>query len=79
MEIILLIARIILAAVFGLAGATKIADPAGSRKAMTGFGVPENLATVAGWALPVFEILAAIALLPLGTAWLGGIGRLRYC
>ena len=76
MEIILLIARIILAAVFGLAGATKIADPAGSRKAMTGFGVPENLATVAGWALPVFEILAAIALLPLGTAWLGSIGAL---
>ena len=76
MEIILLLARLILAAVFGVAGVTKIADPAGSRKAMTGFGVPENLATVFGWALPIFEIIVAIALLPLSTARLGGIGAL---
>ncbi len=76
MEIILLIARLILAAVFGIAGVTKIADPAGSRKAMTGFGVPENLAGAFGRALPMLELVVAIALLPLATAWLGGIGAL---
>lgn len=76
MEIILLVARIVLAAVFGVAGVAKLADPAGSRKALTGFGVPEVLATPLGWALPLLEIVVAIALLPLATAWFGGIGAL---
>jgi thiol-disulfide isomerase/thioredoxin/uncharacterized membrane protein YphA (DoxX/SURF4 family) len=76
MEIVLLMARLILAIVFGIAGVAKFADPEGSRKAMRGFGVPEALTTPFAWLLPIAEIIAAIALLPLSTAWFGGIGAL---
>lgn len=76
MEIVLLVARIVLAVIFGVAGIAKLADPAGSRKALTGFGVPEPLAGPLGWALPIFEVAVAVALLPLATAWFGGVGAL---
>lgn len=76
MEVILLVARIVLAMIFGVAGVAKLADPNGSRKALTGFGVPESFAIPLGWALPLVEIAVAIALLPLATAWFGGVGAL---
>lgn len=73
MEIVLLVARLLLALVFGVAGIAKAVDPNGSRRAMIGFGVPERLATpLARW-LPVAEILIALALIPLNTAWVGAI------
>ena len=40
MTSLLLLARMVLAAVFGLAVAGKLLDPAGSRKSLTEFGVP---------------------------------------
>lgn len=76
MEMVLLMARLILAIVFSIAGAGKLADHEGSRKAMREFGVPEALTTPFAWLLPVVEIMVAIALLPLSTAWFGGIGAL---
>lgn len=76
MDVILLLARILLAVIFGVAGGAKLADPAGSRKALTGFGVPESFAIPLGWALPILEIVVALLLLPLSTAWFGGIGAL---
>jgi hypothetical protein len=76
MEIVLLIARLFLAFIFGLAGATKAADPAGTRKAALAFGVPEKLAAPLGSCLPFVEIMVAVALLPRGTAWLGAISAL---
>jgi thiol-disulfide isomerase/thioredoxin len=76
MEIVLLTVRLILAAVFGIAGAAKLADREGSRKALAGFGVPESLAAPLALILPVAELAVAAALLPLGTAWFGGIGAL---
>ena len=43
-----LIARLLLAGVFAVAGAAKLADPAGSRKTLVDFGVPElDLAEIA--------------------------------
>ncbi len=71
MEPALLIARLILAVVFSVAGVAKAADPAGTRKAIVGFGVPEWLAGPLRLSLPVAEIVVALALIPRSTAWWG--------
>ena len=71
MEVALLIARLFLALIFGVAGIAKMADKAGSRRAFIDFGVPESLATVMGWSLPWIEIMIALALIPLRTSWWG--------
>ncbi len=72
METILLIARLLLAAVFALAGFGKLADEEGSRKVMKSFGVPDALVAPFAGFLPWVELLTALALLPLATAWFGG-------
>lgn len=77
MDIVLFSVRVILFGVFGLAGVTKLADLAGSRKAMEGFGLPPGLAAPAGLALPLVELAIAVLLLPLATSWwaaLAGLG-----
>ncbi len=76
MEIILLLARLALALVFAVAGAAKLADLAGSRRALLGFGLPETLASPLGVCLPFVEILIALALIPLESAWWGAIAAL---
>ncbi|MEP6923898.1 MAG: MauE/DoxX family redox-associated membrane protein, partial [Pyrinomonadaceae bacterium] len=73
MEAFLLIARLILAAVFGVAGIAKFADREGSEKAIVNFGLPESLAKPLTVLLPLAEIVTAILLLPLATAWFGAI------
>ncbi len=76
MDYVLLIARIVLAAVFVVAGIGKLADLPGSRKAVRDFGVPERLAPVAGLLLPVAELVVAVALLPTATVRWGALGGL---
>lgn len=76
MDVVLLIARLLLAGVFGLAGVAKITDPVGSRQALLDFGVPKKLAGALRLGLPVFEILVALALLPRASAWWGGTSAL---
>ena len=76
MEIALLIARLFLALVFGVAGIAKVADRRGSRRSLIEFGVPERLAAPLSLALPFVEILVALALLPRASAWWGAIGAL---
>lgn len=68
MDVVLVIARLALVAVFALAGAGKLADLPGSRRAVAGFGVPERLANPIGSVLPFAELAMAIALLPAITA-----------
>ena len=72
MEALLLVARLLLALVFGFAGAGKLADEEGSRDALKGFGVPESLIAPLAWLLPWVELATAVSLLPLATAWFGG-------
>jgi uncharacterized membrane protein YphA (DoxX/SURF4 family) len=72
----LLASRLILAAVFSLAGAAKLADLAGSRAAVAGFGVPERLAGFAGTVLPLAELATAALLLPEATARAGAFAAL---
>ena len=76
MEMVLLLARGFLALVFAIAGIAKVADAPGSRRAVVAFGVPEKFATPLGWGLPFAEILIALALLPISTAWWGSIAAL---
>ncbi|MBA2277971.1 MAG: redoxin domain-containing protein [Chloroflexia bacterium] len=74
MDGLLLIARLLLASVFAVAGVAKLADLAGSRRAMLGFGVPERLAAPLGTALPLAELAVAVALIPTATARWGALG-----
>ncbi|MBA2469942.1 MAG: redoxin domain-containing protein, partial [Chloroflexia bacterium] len=76
MDAVVLLVRIVLAGVFGLAAVTKMADLPGSRAAMEGFGLPKRLAAPAGIALPLIELAIAILLLPVGTAWWGALAGL---
>jgi uncharacterized membrane protein YphA (DoxX/SURF4 family)/peroxiredoxin len=72
----LLVARFVLAAVFFVAGVAKLWDRAGSRAAMAGFGLPKSLAAPLGVALPVVELVVAIALIPAASARWGALGAL---
>ena len=74
MEIALLVARLLLAAVFAVAGLAKLADRNGSQRAIGGFGVPAMLATPLGVLLPLAELAVALAMIPTRTAWWGAAG-----
>lgn len=76
MQVAMLIARLFLALVFAVAGIAKAADHAGSRGALVGFGVPERLASPLGWCLPFCEIVIALVLIPVASAWWGAVGAL---
>lgn len=76
MSYALLIARLLLSAVFGVAGAAKLADQAGSRQALIAFGVPNVLANPLGVVLPAIELVVAASLLPIASAWFGAIAAL---
>jgi peroxiredoxin len=72
----LLIARLLLAGIFLVAGVAKLADRAGSRQAIINFGVPGALASPLGILLPLAELAVAAALIPTSTAWWGALGTL---
>ena len=76
MDVVLLMARIVMAAVFLVAGVGKLADLAGSRAAVAGFGVPEVLARPFGLLLPIVELIVAALLLPVATAWVASLAAL---
>src|SRR5215218_8173018 len=63
----LMIAGLVLAAVFAVAGTAKLADLEGSRSAAAAFGIPQRLAAPLGTLLPAAE-LATAALLIAGIA-----------
>src|SRR5205823_8290613 len=76
MTLLLMLARLILSAVFLVAGLAKLADVTGSQQAMRGFGVPGKLADVFGLLLPLAELAIAMALIVPLTAWWGAVGAL---
>jgi thiol-disulfide isomerase/thioredoxin len=73
MDTILLIARLLLAAVFVTAAIGKLMDLSGSVQAVTNFGVPARFAKPIGYGLPLVEILVAILLIPVSTAFWGAL------
>jgi uncharacterized membrane protein YphA (DoxX/SURF4 family)/thiol-disulfide isomerase/thioredoxin len=68
---VLLAIRVLLALVLAVAGAGKLADRAGAREAVTGFGVPEPLAAPVANLLPLVELAKAILLIPSVTQPIG--------
>jgi peroxiredoxin len=75
-EVAPLTGRLLLAAVFLLAGATKLVDPVGLRKALRNFGLPLALARPAVILLPGLELAVTVALIPTSLAWYGAWGAL---
>jgi len=67
---------LLLASVFVAAGAAKLVDREGSRRAIADFGVPASLTTPLGVLLPLAELVVAAALIPASTAWWGAAGAL---
>jgi peroxiredoxin len=76
MDTAVLFARLLLAAVFVVAGIAKLADREGSRRAVADFGVPAVLAAPLAILLPLAELAVAAALIPTATAFWGGVGAL---
>lgn len=74
MGTLLLALRLLLAAVFLLAGSTKLIDPRGWRAALRDFSVPSALLKPMMVLLPLAEISVAVALLPAALAWYGARG-----
>src|SRR5438045_1017440 len=68
------IARLVLVAVFAVAGWAKLSDRSGTRQAVREFGVPDALATPVTFLLPLAELVVAALLLFSGTAVIGAIG-----
>ncbi len=69
MDNALLVARLVLAAVFAVSGVAKLLDLTGTRTAVRDFGVPQRFARPASVLLPVVELVIAVCLVPVGTAW----------
>ncbi|MCY7375722.1 MAG: redoxin domain-containing protein [Pyrinomonadaceae bacterium] len=76
MEIVLLLIRLTLFAIFAVAGIGKLLDLKGSEKAVKAFGTPAEFAKFFAIALPFAEIVFAICLLFVETSWLGATGAL---
>ena len=72
----LLLARILLAAIFGVAGATKLAERRGIGTAISEFGLPARIAAPLGYLLAICELGVALALVVPVTATAGAIGAL---
>jgi peroxiredoxin len=71
-----LLARLLLAGVFGVAGTAKLADRAGARRMVVGFGSPEAMASALVWVLVCSELGIAVALLLAPSSRHGGWGAL---
>jgi thiol-disulfide isomerase/thioredoxin len=71
----LLASRLPLAGVFLVAGFAKLADLAGSRRAVVALGVPERLA-VLGTVLPLVELAVGVALVPAVSARFGALAAI---
>ncbi len=73
---IVLGARVGLAAMFAVAGLAKLKDLPGTRRSLTGFGVPARALSLVGLLLPLAELATAIALVPTPLARAGAVAAL---
>ena len=69
-------ARLLLSVIFLAAAGAKLADPAGGRQALVGFGLPPRVTPALATALPLAELAVALALIPVPSAWFGAVGAL---
>jgi thiol-disulfide isomerase/thioredoxin len=78
MESILLLSKLFLAAIFGIAGITKLMDLKGSEVAVRDFGVPEVLVKPISIILPLSEVVIAALFFSLTTSWIGALAALLF-
>src|SRR5260370_6539498 len=71
-----LVARLLLAAVFGIAGGAKLVDPPGSRDALRQFGVHDRLVLPLACAYPSLRWVFAVGLLANASARGAAVGAL---
>lgn len=76
MPLIIVLVRIALSVVFGLAGITKLMDQPGTREAVKNFGAPEATAPAVALILPFVELAIAIGLLFSATTAVSSISGL---
>jgi len=76
MDWLALLARLLLAVVFLVAGVGKLADRRGSRQAIVDFGVPRRFAPPVAVGLPLVELAIAALLIPAATARWGALAAL---
>jgi len=76
MALIVILLRLSLSAVFGVAGITKLLDRDGTREAVKNFGAPEPLIPALSLLLPVIELAVAVGLLLDSVASLSAFGAL---
>jgi len=69
MLLVLLILRLALSAIFGVAAVTKFLDQKGAREAVKNFGVPPGFAPAMAVLLPAFELAIALGLLFSRSVW----------
>jgi hypothetical protein len=75
-DVALLAARLVLAAVFAAAATAKLLDRAATRRTLADFGVPARLAPPGAVGLPLAEAAVAVLLLPPATASWGAAAAL---
>ena len=68
-----LLARLVLAPVFAVAGLAKLANTDKTREMLAGFGVGRRILTFTAMALPVVELVVATALIAPPAAFAGGL------
>jgi peroxiredoxin len=71
---LLVLARVILATIFLVAGLAKLADRPGSRRSLSDFGIPPWLAGPGSLLLPWAELAVAFSLIPSSSAAYGALG-----
>jgi uncharacterized membrane protein YphA (DoxX/SURF4 family) len=71
-----LAARLVVAAVFAIAGIAKLIDRDGARQAVRAFGLPRPLVTTVAALLPVGELAVAVAMARRASAVVGAIAAL---
>ncbi|HEV7797047.1 MAG TPA: MauE/DoxX family redox-associated membrane protein [Pyrinomonadaceae bacterium] len=76
MHLITVLLRIVLSAVFGTAGVTKLFDLGGTREAVKNFGAPKSIAPALSIALPIMELAIAAGLLFVNTTHASALGAL---
>lgn len=69
----LLLARVALALVFAVAAIAKLADRDGFRGTIERFGLGRRFARPLAWAIPIAELVVALALLSVATAWAAAV------
>lgn len=74
MLLAVLFLRLLLAAVFLVAGVAKLVDVPGTRASLRDFAAPGALVPVLAWLLPIAELACALTLLTPAWAWWGAAG-----